>query len=85
MGREVILKAILDSVYPHDLVPCMYRVDGISAYFFARNCFPAIEKLCHQYLTIVNAAELKIPVRFRNFNEKYIKEMHFCSWSLLLQ
>lgn len=79
MDRQLVLKAILDAVYPHDLVPCMYRVDGISAYFFARNCFSAIEKLCQQYLTIVNHAELKLPVRFWNYKEIYIKKIHFCS------
>lgn len=54
MSRETVLKAILDAVHPSDLVPCMYRVNGVSSFFFARNCMEAIQKLCHQYLTVIN-------------------------------
>lgn len=52
--KELVLKAILKSVEPADLVPVKYQVCGEDAFFIARNCGPALEKLCKTSLIIKN-------------------------------
>lgn len=52
--KETVLKAILKAVEPTDLIPVKYQVCGEDAYFIARNCGPALEKLCKTNLIIKN-------------------------------
>jgi len=52
--KETILKAILRTIEPTDLIPVKYQVCGEDAYFIARNCGPALEKLCKANLIIKN-------------------------------
>ncbi|XP_029179105.1 nuclear RNA export factor 1-like [Nylanderia fulva] len=50
--KETVLKAILKAIEPADLIPVKYQVCGDDAYFIARNCGPALEKLCKTNLII---------------------------------
>ncbi|XP_012217105.1 nuclear RNA export factor 1-like [Linepithema humile] len=52
--KETILKAILKAIEPFDLIPVKYDVCGDDAYFMARNCGFALEKLCKTNLIINN-------------------------------
>ncbi|KAG5867426.1 hypothetical protein JTB14_037673 [Gonioctena quinquepunctata] len=53
--RNNVLRAILDHVHPLDLIPVSYCADNLgSAYFLARNCGPAVQKLCNDNLTVPN-------------------------------
>lgn len=52
--KETILKAIMRVVEPFDLIPVNYKVCGDDACFIARNCGPALEKLCKTNLIINN-------------------------------
>ncbi|EFN79928.1 nuclear RNA export factor 2 [Harpegnathos saltator] len=53
-SKEIVLKAILKTVDPADLIPVKYQVCGEDAFFIARNCGPALEKLCMASLIIKN-------------------------------
>lgn len=53
-SKETVLKAILKAIEPADLIPVKYQVCGDDAYFIARNCGPALEKLCKTNLIIKN-------------------------------
>lgn len=44
--KDTILKAILKTVEPADLIPVKFQICGEDAYFVARNCGPALEMLC---------------------------------------
>ncbi|XP_015601382.1 nuclear RNA export factor 1 [Cephus cinctus] len=50
--KEYILKLILNTVEPADLIPVAYQVSGEDTYFIARNCGPALDKLCRCNLII---------------------------------
>ncbi|KAG5867428.1 hypothetical protein JTB14_037675 [Gonioctena quinquepunctata] len=53
--RNSVLRAILDHVHPLDLIPVLYHADYTGgAHFMARNCGPAIQKLCNDNLTVPN-------------------------------
>lgn len=52
--KETVLKAILKAVEPADLIPVNYHVSGEDTFFIARNCGPALEKLCATSLIIKN-------------------------------
>lgn len=52
--KDAILKAILKTVEPIDLIPVKYEVRGDDSYFIARNCGSAIDKLCKSSLIIKN-------------------------------
>lgn len=54
--KEIVLKAILKAVEPADLIPILYQVCGEDAFFIARNCGPALDKLCKTSLIIKNAS-----------------------------
>ncbi|XP_032667693.1 nuclear RNA export factor 1-like [Odontomachus brunneus] len=54
--KETVLKAILKAVEPADLIPISYQVCGEDTYFIARNCGPALDKLCKTSLIIKNAS-----------------------------
>ncbi|XP_046831136.1 nuclear RNA export factor 1-like [Vespa crabro] len=53
-NKEEVLKAILNSIKPIYLLPVKYQVRGEDSYFIAKNCGPAIEKLCRSSLIIKN-------------------------------
>lgn len=51
--KEFVLKSILTAVEPADLLPVRYQPTGVDdTCFIARNCGPAIEKLCKSNLII---------------------------------
>ncbi|KAI4503041.1 hypothetical protein M0802_002085 [Mischocyttarus mexicanus] len=50
--KEVVLKAILNSVEPEHILPVKYQVRGEDSYFIARNCGTAIKSLCRSSLII---------------------------------
>ncbi|XP_008547588.1 nuclear RNA export factor 2 [Microplitis demolitor] len=51
--KEFVLKSILTAVEPADLIPVRYQSIGVDdTCFIARNCGPAIEKLCKNNLII---------------------------------
>lgn len=52
--KETVLKAILRAVEPIDLIPVKYQVCGEDAFFIARNCGPALDKLCKTSLIVKN-------------------------------
>lgn len=52
--KEIVLKAILKAVEPTDLIPVKYQICGEDAFFIARNCGPALDKLCKTSLIIKN-------------------------------
>lgn len=49
---EFILKSVLNAVHPADLIPVRYQILGEDCFFLARNCGPALEKLCQTSLII---------------------------------
>ena len=49
---EFILKSILNAIHPADLIPVRYQILGEDSFFLARNCGPALEKLCQTSLII---------------------------------
>lgn len=71
--KETVLKAILKATEPVDLIPVKYQVCGDDAYFIARNCGPALEKLCKTNLIIKNvmgdAVILMITLGFASIND----------------
>lgn len=52
--KEFILKLIINAVEPADLIPVRYHIVGEDSAFIARNCGPAIDKLCRSNLIINN-------------------------------
>lgn len=54
VDREQVLKSLLNSVHPLDLIPVNYKVEGKNAQFIARNCGAAIEKLCRDNMIVQN-------------------------------
>ncbi|XP_050508174.1 nuclear RNA export factor 2-like isoform X2 [Diabrotica virgifera virgifera] len=52
--REQVLTAILDHVFPFDLIPVSYWVEDDFVFFLGRNCGSAIEKLCNGNLVVPN-------------------------------
>lgn len=51
--KEFVLKAILTAAEPADLIPVRYQLTGSTdTCFIARNCGPALEKLCQSNLII---------------------------------
>lgn len=55
-NREAVLKTLLNAVHPCDLIPVNYKLEGQNAHFIARNCGPAIEKLCRDNLIVTTVA-----------------------------
>ncbi|XP_056640186.1 nuclear RNA export factor 1-like isoform X1 [Diorhabda sublineata] len=53
-SRNDILDAIMEQVYPMDLIPVSFWRDNHGANFLARNCEHAIEKLCKDNLVVAN-------------------------------
>ncbi|XP_023024075.2 nuclear RNA export factor 1 [Leptinotarsa decemlineata] len=53
-SRNNVLRAILDHVHPLDLIPVSFYTDNLGSYFLARNCGPAIQKLCNDNLVVPN-------------------------------
>lgn len=53
-NKETVLKAILRVVEPTDLIPVKYQVCGDDAFFIARNCGSALDRLCKTSLIIKN-------------------------------
>lgn len=52
-GKEYVLKSILNTIDPADLIPVRYQSSGIDdTYFIARNCYSALEQLCKNNLII---------------------------------
>lgn len=51
-NKETALRAILRTIEPIDLIPVKYQICGEDAYFIARNCGPALEKLFKTNLII---------------------------------
>lgn len=51
-SREAVLQAILALVEPSDLIPITYQVHGEDTVFIARNCGPALDKLCKSDLMV---------------------------------
>ncbi|KAH0810681.1 hypothetical protein GEV33_012114 [Tenebrio molitor] len=74
-SRDLILKTILDHVQPMDLIPVYFVKEASIATFLARNCGPAIEKLCRDNLIVDNPYvknqpfKLNIILRFATTNE----------------
>lgn len=71
--KEFILKLIMDTVYPMELFPVMYKEEGETTCFLAKKCGPAIERLCRSHL-IVNTpsglpVELEIVLAFAHIND----------------
>ncbi|CAG9827920.1 unnamed protein product [Diabrotica balteata] len=52
--RDQVLIAILEYVFPFDLIPVLYWEEEGCGYFLGRNCGPAIEKLCSGNLVVPN-------------------------------
>lgn len=55
--KEIILKAIMKTIEPYDIVPVKYQICGDDAYFIVRNCGPALEMLCKTNLIIKNVQD----------------------------
>ncbi|KAL1506288.1 hypothetical protein ABEB36_005680 [Hypothenemus hampei] len=55
-SRNQVLKAVLDKVFPCDLIPVFYTDDpsSSSSHFLARNCKAAIERLFNEGLIVKN-------------------------------
>jgi len=71
--KEFILKLIMDTVYPVELVPIMYSEEGEHTSFLAQRCGPAIERLCRSNL-VVNipngpCLELQIVLAFAHIKD----------------
>lgn len=63
LSRNDILKTVLNHVQPADLIPIGFAMEGTTtATFFARNCGPAIEKLCKDGLVVENPFDKNTPV-----------------------
>ncbi|XP_072393762.1 nuclear RNA export factor 1-like [Diabrotica undecimpunctata] len=72
--RDQVLIAILDHVFPFDLIPVLYWVEDDYANFVGRNCGPAIEKLCSGNLVVPNPKSttpfrLSIMLRFASISD----------------
>ncbi|XP_050508181.1 nuclear RNA export factor 2-like isoform X3 [Diabrotica virgifera virgifera] len=72
--REQVLTAILDHVFPFDLIPVSYWVEDDFVFFLGRNCGSAIEKLCNGNLVVPNPKSttpfrLSIMLRFATTSE----------------
>lgn len=52
--KDFVLKLIINAIEPADLIPVRYHVTGGDAAFIARNCGPALDKLCRSSLIIDN-------------------------------
>ncbi|CAH1159357.1 unnamed protein product [Phaedon cochleariae] len=71
-SRDTVLGAILDHVHPLDLIPVAYFTDKKGCHFVARNCGPAIQKLCNDNLVVPNGQRplrLEIILKFATTNE----------------
>ncbi|XP_012255967.1 nuclear RNA export factor 1-like [Athalia rosae] len=52
--KDFVLKLIVNAVEPADLIPVKYQACGEDTVFIARNCGPALDKLCRSNLIINN-------------------------------
>ncbi|CAH1988237.1 unnamed protein product [Acanthoscelides obtectus] len=64
LSRNDLLTAVLDHVFPFDLIPVSYGKDNNNSnYFLARNCAAAIQKLCKDHLIVPNPYNRSQPLR----------------------
>ncbi|CAG9859895.1 unnamed protein product [Phyllotreta striolata] len=73
-SRNEVLEAILDHIFPLDLIPVSYWKNKNTSYFLARNCGPAIEKLCKNNLIVCckktnSLYKLSITIKFTTTKE----------------
>lgn len=52
--KDFVLKLITTAIEPADLIPVKYHTSGGDSAFIARNCGPALDKLCRSNLIIPN-------------------------------
>ncbi|CAH0560511.1 unnamed protein product [Brassicogethes aeneus] len=68
IDRDDLLMTLIQHVYPLDLLPTNYYKEQGTAYFLARSCGPAIEKLCFDNLEVKypggRALKLSIEIKF---------------------
>ncbi|XP_063245027.1 nuclear RNA export factor 1-like [Bacillus rossius redtenbacheri] len=51
---DLVMKLIMETASPFNLIPILYEKKGKDAQFLARNCGSAIEKLCRNKLVVKN-------------------------------
>nr|CAI5857626.1 unnamed protein product [Callosobruchus analis] len=62
-SRNDVLTAVLDHVFPFDLIPVSYGKEKNYCYFLARNCATAIQKLCKDNLVVPNPYNKSTPFK----------------------
>jgi nuclear RNA export factor len=65
LQRNQILKILFELIQPFDLIPLCYTENKKGAFFFARICRQAIEKLCSDKLTVHNPFDENKPFKFK--------------------
>lgn len=62
LEKKVVLKIIMDAVYPNDFIPANYMVEEAYSSFLIKNCPGVIKQICQQQLMIRNPHNPEKPV-----------------------
>lgn len=74
LDKKLVLKTIMDNVYPNDFIPVNYTIEDTKASFLIKNCGGFIIQICQQNLIISNPTSYEHPVSNEKskFNLNYI-------------